>query len=85
VYRKLMMLLMAVAVLGLAIGLVGCPKKAAETTAPPPGVTPNAPPAEYGPGRTEPPGLEQAEQVRKEMGIEVKKGEKEVEEEATGE
>ncbi len=29
-YRKLMMLLAVVSVLGLAIGLVGCPKKAKE-------------------------------------------------------
>jgi len=52
VYRKLMMLLMAVAVLGLAIGLVGCPKK----VAPPTGEVP--PPMPGGPGRALPPGVE---------------------------
>ncbi len=31
-YRKLMMLMAVVAVLGLAIGLVGCPQKAAPPT-----------------------------------------------------
>jgi len=36
VYRKLMMLLAVVAVLGLAIGLVGCPQKKAAAPPTPP-------------------------------------------------
>ncbi len=73
-YRKLMMLLMVVAVLGLAIGLVGCPKKQLPTPVGPPppiGVSP-------GPGsELPPPPPVEEEEVEEEV--------EEVEEEAPGE
>lgn len=45
-YRKLMMLLAVVSVLGLVIGLVGCPQQ--ETVAPPTGVAPPRPTGQPG-------------------------------------
>jgi hypothetical protein len=75
VYRKLMMLLIAVAVLGLAIGLVGCPEKQLPTPVgplPDIGVAP-------GPGSELPPPPPVEEEEVEEEVVE------EVEEEAPGE
>ena len=81
-YRKLMMLLMVVAVLGLAIGLVGCPQQ--ETTPAGGGGTPPEP-MEGGPGRAGPPSptgtITPPEPEVEEVEVEVE----EMEEEATGE
>ena len=77
-YRKLMMLLAVVAVLGLAIGLVGCPQ---EQTGPPPGQTP----MRTGPPRSVREEVKEQEKAEEEATGEEAPAEDAPAEEATGE